>query len=265
MTMTTVKYVPQKVLQQAATIAWITGLGAITAEALAVRDQLSTAVARERLDEAVKLGFLEQHSVLVGYSALYTATATGRRLASKHAHSGGYTHPKGLGACRVAIKDTRHTIACASVATTLERRYPDHLLIGERELHRDEREQGRRLASLEIRGRSGRRSHSPDLVMWPPATPEVQSPLPIAIEVELTYKENVMLKENCRAMARCSYIEAALYYAETTAIEKRLLEVIEELRAEDKIVVNPLSEILVALPGFDLAQEGEPTTNHSIK
>jgi len=55
-----------------------------------------------------------------------------------------------------------------------------------------------------------------------------------------------------RAWANCRYIEAALYFAETVKLEERLLHVIEELKAEDWVVVNPLSEMVKELAGFEL-------------
>jgi hypothetical protein len=253
--MATVTYVPQQVVQQATLIAWIIGLGAVTPEALAEREQLPTALARERLDEITNLGFLESNSVLVGYSPLYVVTAAGRMFARKHQDAGGYAYPKGLRKCRVAIREARHTIACAGVMAALERRYPGHRVIGERELHRDERELGCRLATIEIPGVGARRSHSPDIVIWPPATPEMPSPLPVAVEVELTSKWREILIENCRAWAQCGYIEAVLYFAETRKIEEQLLDAIEELRAEEGVVVNLLSGILKPQPGFDLTDD----------
>ena len=121
-------------------------------------------------------------------------------------------------------------IACAGVRAALERRYPDCRTIGELELCRDEREQGRRLASVESTGEPARRrSHSPDLVIWPPTTPDTPAtpdapaspdtpatpPLPVAVEVELTIKAKAELMANCRAWARCRYVEAVIYFAET--------------------------------------------------
>ena len=249
-------YVSPETVKQARTIAWATALGAITAEALAERDELSTAAARARLDELVGLELLERHSVLVGHSDLYSATIAGRRVARKHADAGSYTYPEGLRTARVTIKDARHTIACASVAAALERRYGGHRVIGERELHRDERKRGRRLASVDIRRHGEGRSHFPDIVIWPPPAPgEPQAPLPIAVEVELTLKSRQELTAILRAWARCRYIEAALYYAETVKIEEKLLDVIEELNADDAIVVNPLSAVISSLPGFALDDE----------
>jgi ParB-like chromosome segregation protein Spo0J len=243
----------QQVLQRAGTIAWATALGAITVEALAERDQLPTVAAQERLDEAVGLGLMEQHSVLVGYPSLYTATVAGRRLARKHEEAGGYRYPKGLRTARVTIKDARHAIACAGVAAALERRYPGHRVIGERELHRDERERGRRLASVDVFRYGQRRSHFPDIVIWPPsAAGEAEVPLPVAVEVELTLKSREELTAICRAWNRARHIEAVLYLAETRKLEERLLDTIEQVEAEDMIVVNPLSAILKPLPGFPL-------------
>ncbi len=248
----TAAYVPRQVIQRARTIAWTTALGAITAEALSERDGLSAAAARESLDEAVGLGLLERHSLLVGYSDLYTATIAGRKLARKHADAGGYPYPEGLRTAGVTIKDARHTIACASVAAALERRYPDHRVIGERELHRDESRQRRRLASVDVRRHGQLRSHHPDLAIWPPSNAGNSRALPIAVEVELTMKSKEELRAICLAFARSRHIEAALYYAETTKIEERLLDTVQAVRGEEMIVVNPLSAIVKALPGFEL-------------
>jgi ParB-like chromosome segregation protein Spo0J len=245
-------------IQQARTIAWTTALGAITAEALAERDRLSIDVAREQLDELVGLELLERHSVLVGHPDLYTATVAGRRVARKHADAGGYAYPEGLRTARVTIREARHMIACASVAAALERRYDDHRVIGERELHRDERKARRRLASVDIRrnGRSG--SHFPDLVVWPPGEPGEPAPLPIAVEVELTLKSTQELTAILCAWADCRYIEAAVYFAETLKLEERLLDVTEELKIEDWVVVNPLGEVVKELPGFELGDHLGP-------
>jgi hypothetical protein len=242
-------------MHQAATVAWTARLGAITVEALAERDQLSITSASKQLDQAVDAGLMDKHSLLVGYSALYTVTRAGHNLACKHADAGEYASPKGLRMARVNIKDSRHTIACAGVAAALERRYPDYRLIGERELRRNEGEQSRRLATVEVRGSRRRRSHAPDIVIWPPRMPGESPPSPVAVEVELTRKSKPDLTENCRAWARCLYVEAVLYFAETRHVEEGLLDVIEELKAEEMIMVNPLSEILKPLPGFPLTDK----------
>ena len=195
--------------------------------------------------------------MLVGHPDLYTATIAGRRLARKHAHAGGYRYPEGLRTARVTIREARHMIACASVAAALERRYDDHRVIGERELHRDERKARRRLASVDIRRNSRSGSHFPDLVVWPPGEPGEPPPLPIAVEVELTLKSTQELTAILLAWADCRYIEAAVYFAETLKLEERLLDMIEELKIEDWVVVNPLGEMVKALAGFELGDHLE--------
>ena len=102
------------------------------------------------------------------------------------------------------------------------------------------------------RARDDRRSHSPDLVMWEEAAPGEPVPLPVAVEVELTLKSVADLAVNVRAWAGCEYIEAVLYYVETRKVENRLLDAIEQCKAEEMIVVNPLSAILKPQPGFPL-------------
>jgi hypothetical protein len=299
--MKSARYVPQLLLRQAALIAWTAEYGAVTPEALAEREQVSAALANERLDEAVQRGLLKRESVLTGYTALYTVTSAGRSLARRYEHVGEYVYPKGLRTPLVSIKEVRHMIACAGVRAALERRYPDCRTIGELELCRDEREQKRRLATVEIRGTGRRRSHSPDMVIWPPDTPEPPDTpatpdtpevpathstsatsdmsdtsdtpsapgtcddpdtpsapppmLPVAVEVELTRKAKAELMANCRAWARCRYVEAVIYFAETRSIEEKLLDAIEECKAEERIVVNPLREILNPQPGFPLLDE----------
>lgn len=104
-------------------------------------------------------------------------------------------------------------------------------------------------------------------MIWPPGTlddPDTPAPsstdsapgaLPVAVEVELTTKAREELVENLRAWAWCRTIEAVIYFAETRKIEEKLLDVVEELKAEHEIVVNPLSEILKPQPGFPLIDE----------
>jgi hypothetical protein len=247
-------YVPQVIMRRAALIAWTAGYGVVTPEALAEHEGVSAGDAGERLDEAVQRGLLKRESVLVGHASLYTVTSKGRGLARRYAHAGEYVYPKGVRTPVVSIKEARHMIACAGVRAALEGRYPDHRTIGELELCRDEREQGRRLASVEVRSTGRRQSHAPDLVIWPPSTPETP-PLPVAVEVELTRKAKAELIANIRAWARCRRVEAVIYFAESRVIEEKLLDAIEECRAGEKVVVNPLREILSPQPGFPLIDE----------
>ena len=253
--MAVARHIPRQAVERAATVAWATGMNAITPEALATRNELSIAAAREHLDEAVRLELMDRQALLVGYSELYTATDYGRRLARKHETIGGYSYCAGLKKCRVTIGGARHLIACASVAAALERRYPDHRVIGELELRKEEREQQYPLISMTMPGQTWRRLHSPDLVIWPPAVPGEPLPLPVAIEVELSLKKKEELTAICRGLARARNIEATIYFAGDRKIEEKLFDVIEELRAEETIVVNPLSAIVDPIPGFPLTDE----------
>jgi ParB-like chromosome segregation protein Spo0J len=243
---------PLPVVERARMIAWVDAVGAVTPNALAVHDQLSIPTAEGRLDEAVRLGLLDKHAVLVGYPALYTTTKEGRVAVRSFADRGGYTYASGLNVPRINIKDARHMIACASVVAGLERRYPDHRLVGERQLRREESQAGRRIASVPVRQPTGPHSHFPDMAIWPPHAPGEPPPLPVAVEVELALKSRERLSGICDALANGRHLEGTVYYVETKRVEERLLEMIERLKVEDRIAVNPLSVIVSSLPGFEL-------------
>jgi hypothetical protein len=85
-----------------------------------------------------------------------------------------------------------------------------------------------------------------------PSSASAPSALPIAVEVELTLKSTQELVAILSAWADCRYIEAALYFAETVQIEEKLMDMIDELKIEDWVVVNPLSEVVKELAGFEL-------------
>lgn len=135
-------YVPEGMCREGEMLAWIAGMGAVTPEAFAEREDVSAKIASGRLDDGVKRGLLKRESVLVGHSSLYTVSAKGRSLARRYAQAGSYVYPKGLRTPVVSNKEVRHMIACAGVRAALERRYPGHRVIGEIELARDEREGG---------------------------------------------------------------------------------------------------------------------------
>ena len=134
-----------------------------------------------------------------------------------------------------------HQIACAAAAVALERRYPSHLVCSERELQRDERTLGGRLASARMSWRSRwGDSHRPDLVIWPPAA----GAGPVAVEVELTPKAPARLLEICRAWARCRHVAGVLYLAAPAALAP-VARAIRAAGAEDRIVLLGL-EVLEA-------------------
>jgi hypothetical protein len=138
---------------------WAASLGAVTAEALALRLDITPASARARLSVARRHGLIAKERPLSGTPALFTATRAGLRACGA----------RGIDPCRVSPGGAQHLSVCALAAAALERCYPDHRLIGERELRRDERDLGRPFASaiLGSAGPGGSRSHHPDLVLLP--------------------------------------------------------------------------------------------------
>jgi hypothetical protein len=211
---------------------WTASLGAVTAEALAHRSAISVASARARLLAAQRAGLLSRERPLSGRPSLFSATRAGLRACGA----------RGMLACKVKEATANHLIECAAVAAALERCYPDHRVVGERELRRDEQEHDRLIASAQLgwaqapdKGR-----HRPDLVLWPSATGE----LPVAVEVELTAKAHQRLVEICRAWARSRTVAGVLYFAPAN-VERALLRAIEEAHASERIVVMPLH----SLPG----------------
>jgi hypothetical protein len=207
---------------------WLVLMGAVTAEALAHREGSTLASARAKLSHAKRDGLMLAQRPLTDRPTLYTATAAGVRAS-------GVT---GLDACRVSAGGAQHLIACAHVAATLERGYPEHSLSGERELRLREREAGRPLASAVLSRTSnrGRLLHRPDLVIWPIAGTRG---LPLAVEVELTIKAPRRLAEICRAWARSRHVEGALYIAPVD-VRRALERAILAARASERIAVVPL-------------------------
>jgi hypothetical protein len=134
-----------------------------------------------------------------------------------------------------------HLIMCARAAAALERGYPDHRVLGERELRRDEHQRGAPLASARVGKKpdGGPLLHRPDLVLWPTAA---EPGLPVAVEVELTIKAPRRLAEICRAWERCRCVAGVLYLA-TPEVERALERALEEAQAGERIVVVPLTAL----------------------
>jgi hypothetical protein len=128
-----------------------------------------------------------------------------------------------------------HLIACAAVAAALEQGYPDHRVLGERELRRDERELGVAVASAQMGvGSHGKALlHRPDLVLWPEGPADG---LPVAVEVELTIKAPRRLTGICRAWARCRTVAGVLYVA-PPEVWRALERAIARAQAHEQIVV----------------------------
>jgi hypothetical protein len=212
---------------------WLGGIGAVTAEALAQREQTSVSCARSRLAAAASDGLLARTRPLAGRPSLYTLTRAGLRA----------SRTQGLQPCRVSPANALHLIACAEVAVALERCYPDHRVIGERELRREERAQGAPVASARVRGEASAGEatlHRPDLVLWPC---EGVGVLPVAVEVELAVKAPRRLLAICRAWARCREVAGVLYLAAPEA-ERALARAIAQADAAARVLVVPIETLL---------------------
>jgi hypothetical protein len=219
--------------ERVAIMRWAARMGAVTAESLAVSQDTTTASARGRLLAAARAGLFTCRCPLAGQPALYTLTSAGMSSCGL----------RGLDRCRVSAANAHHLIVCALVAAVLERCYPDHRVLGERELRRDERELGVPLASarLGIGPNGGRLLHRPDLVLWPEASGDADG-LPVAVEVELTIKAPRRLTDICQAWARCRTVAGALYIA-PPEVQRALERAIARAQAHDRIVVVGLDAL----------------------
>ncbi len=222
--------------EQRKLLRWTASLGAVTAPALALRLDVSLASARGRLAAAQGRGLLARTELLADQPALFTITRAGLRACDVC----------GIEPCRVSSSSAHHLVVCALVAAALERCYPDHTVIGERELRLVEREHGAPIASARLRWGAEWEAdlHRPDLVLLPSAGSGDTSP--VAVEVELTVKAPRRLLAICRAWARCRTVAGVLYLVELD-VERALLRAVRAAHASERIAVVPLS----ALPGLD--------------
>ncbi len=223
--------------ERIAIVRWAAGLGAITAEALADRLDVTAASARARLLAAERERLLKRHRPLTGRPALYTVTRAGLRVVDAH----------GLDPCSVSASGALHLIECARAAAALERCYPDHRVQGERDLRHEERQCRDVLASAELgagrhgeRSQIGQRRHRPDLVLWPR---DPAGGLPVAVEVELTVKAPERLAAICRAWARARCVAGVLYLA-PPEVQRAVQRAIEKAHAHERVVVVSLDALL---------------------
>lgn len=211
---------------------WTASLGAVTAEALAQRTGVSVASARAKLIAARRRKLLASERPLSGRPMLFTTTRAGLRACQT----------RDIDVCSVSESNANHLIMCAAAAAVLERRYPHHRLIGERELRRDERELGHPFASAKLATshRAERGLHRPDLVLCPH---DPDGGLPLAIEVELTIKSPERLVEICRAWARCRTIAGVIYFAPED-VQRALRRAVAKVHAFEQVVIVPLDSLL---------------------
>jgi len=222
---------PSPSAARAEILRWTAGLGAVTAEALAIRLQVGVGSARARLLSAERRDLLARHRPLADRPSLYTVTRSGLRAISA----------PGLDPARVSAAGASHLIECAHVAAALELSYPDHRVAGERELRCEERERGRALASagLGVDAHAQPLRHRPDLVLWPR---DPRAGLPVAIEVELTVKASERLLAICRAWARARCV-AGVVYLVAPNVERALLSAVDRARAQERIAIVPLEAL----------------------
>ena len=220
--------------QRMAMMQWTARFGAVTAEALATHLGTTVASARAHLGAAERDRLLVRRRPLTGQPALYAITREGLRASGM----------RGLDPCRVSASNALHLIACARVAAALERCYPDHRVLGERELRRDGRQDGARRASAQLGTPShgAPQTHAPDLVLWPDRHDGESL---VAVEVELTIKAPQRLAEICRAWARCRDVAGVLYLA-PVEVARALERAIDRAHAGDRIVVVPLDALPAA-------------------
>lgn len=209
---------------------WTASLGAITADALALRRGTSARSARAALAAACRRSELDRSEPLNGRPALFTLTPRGARSIGL----------AGLRRCRVGDATASHLIACAWVAAALERCYPDQRVVGERELRRAERDQRCVLASARLLGARAERDrlHRPDLVL----SPANGAGRPVAVEVELSVKEPRRLCEICRAWRRCREVAGVIYLVDSRT-ERAVSRAVRNTSADDRIAVLALAEL----------------------
>jgi hypothetical protein len=217
--------------EQSEILRWTGSLGAVSAEALAHHLQISLASARARLAVARRNGWIGSGRPLAGRPALYTVTAAGLRAAAAD----------GMEPGRVSAASAAHLLACAHVAAALERCYPDHRVLGERELRQHECEHAHRCgcAELALDAHGERRLHRCDLVLWPNAD---RATMPVAVEVELTIKAPVRLVAICRAWARCREVAGVLYLAPRN-VARALQRAVDRAQAQERIVIVGLDTL----------------------
>lgn len=219
---------PNRSPERLSIVRWTADLGAVTADALAYRLDVSLAVARGRLQGALRAGWLQSCRPLHGGPTLYTVTRSGMRAIDCS-----------LQPCRVSAGAASHLTICAAVAAGMERCYPDHTVSGERTLRHQEAGHGGSLASAVIgRGAAGEPLlHRPDLVLWRRSTRPGSRPL--AVEVELTVKAARRLEGICRAWARCDRV-AGVIYVVAPEVERPLDRAIRKAGAQERVIAVPL-------------------------
>jgi len=210
---------------------WAAGLGAVTAEALALLEGAPLASARGRLTAATREGLLCRARPLTGRPAIYTLTRAGSRAAGL----------EGLGSRPVSAAGAEHAIACAQVAAALSRAHPSCRVMGEAELRARAAPGGSiPVAVLSRQAHDSPLSHRADLALVPQG---VAGGLPVLIEVELSVKAPRRLEAICRAWARCRGVAGVVYLA-SPVVEEPLRRAIARASASSAVAVVPLASVI---------------------
>jgi hypothetical protein len=221
--------------RQSELIRWCAGLGAVTADALAVHDRSTLRSARGRLADAERHRLTAAWRLLRGQPTIYTVTKRGLTRAGMG----------GVEPARVSPGGARHAILCCAAAVALERWYPDWLVLGEPSVRRLERESSRPLAEIgrHLPGSGAKARHRPDLLL---VDRRDCGELPIAIEVELSVKSPARLRDICLAWARSREVSGVIYLA-AAEVMAPLRRAIDSAGADGRIVVLGLETLGEAL------------------
>jgi DNA-binding Lrp family transcriptional regulator len=211
---------------------WLAAIGAAGVVELADAGGIAASTAAARLRRLEAAGLVQTVRLLHGKPALYVITRAGLRTAGRGE----------LAPVRVSSFGFAHLLECGRVARALSCALAGSWSVhSERELRAWERASGRVLASAELRfgARGARERHRPDLVCMP-----LGGGLPVAIEVELTVKAPVRLREIVRGWARCRCVAGVVYYAAPAA-----------LRALERAITDERAS--AAVQALELARAGE--------
>jgi hypothetical protein len=232
---------PTASAQRVALLRWTAQVGAISSDALAHLQSSAPASARAFLGRLACERLLARRRLLADEPSLYTVTRSALRLADLPP-----ADPS-----RVNAGNAVHTLACVRAAASLQRCYPAHTIVGERELRRRELSSGRTLASVQLAGGGGRQLHRPDLVLVGP-----DGRVDAAIEIELTVKAPRRLVEICRAWELSREVAGVVYLA-PASVRRALDRAIERAGAE-RIVVLPLDSLALLCRSPGAAREKHP-------
>jgi hypothetical protein len=209
-------------------VGWVGRVGAAGAEHVMARFGMGRSWAYHRLNALVRDGLLEQKTLLYRKPGLYVASSEGLRWCGLQR----------LGVYRVGPGGFQHAQQVATVAVALHAGFPGCEVVSEREIRAAETDRGDLVASVRVGELpSGRPAlHRPDLAVISPDGRVV------AVEVELSVKAPRRLAGICRGYARARYIDRA-YYLATPAAARAVGRSINDVRAQDRIVVRALGDI----------------------